>query len=325
MKIWLLLALFIFTFSNSVAANECKKFFPDGIKIIDGIKAYAISRDKLISFGCPKSSKIIAYDRFKGLCLFKGSSKKPFKLTKERKFLFFCSTKSQKRVKIQSYPSSIYPGRIKNRYKNGALFGDCCSLAGIVNSDGEWYDSSSILKLLKKDTYHGDVGVRFSYKKGRVLVNRVNPFIDTPLLPGDRIIGIDKIKYPSLDKVRDIVDNCKSGEKIFFKVVRKNRRYSFKLKCFKRVGGGMISDTFLENFGIWFNKKLIISKIDKNGEGFKCGLKIGDRLLKVDGKMVFSENGVQKILSSYSLKRSKPKTMLWERDNFQFFLLPSSI
>jgi len=157
------------------------------------------------------------------------------------------------------------------------------------------------------------------------LVNRVNPFINLPLLPGDKVIKIDKIKYPSLDQIRDRVDNCKSGEKIFFNVVRKNRNYNFKLKCFERVGGGRVSDTFLENFGIWFNKKLIISKIDPNRAGFKSGLRIGDRLLKVDGSMVFTQNGVQEILSSYSLKRSKPKAMLWERDNFQFFLLPSSI
>lgn len=324
MKICLLL-FYLSALFNLVVANECKRFFPDGIKLIDGVKAYAISKDKLISFSCPKSSKIIAYDPFKGLCLFKGSSKKTFKLTKDRKFLFFCPSKNQRRVKILSYPSSIYPGRIKNRYKNGALFGECCSLAGIVNSNGEWYDSSSILRLLKKNIYHGDVGIRFAYKNGKVLANRVNPFINLPILPGDEIVKIDKIQHPSLNQVRDRVDNCRNGKEISFKVIRKNRSYNFKLKCFKRVGGGIISDTFLENFGIWFNKKLIINKVDKNGAGFKNGLRVGDRLLKIGKNMVSTENSVQRVLSSYSLKKSKPKTMLWERDNFQFFLLPYSI
>ena len=326
MKIWLFLLLLFYFYSPVAFANECRKFFPRSLKVIDGYPAFAVAKDRFISLKCPNNKKIIAYDRFKGLCLFKDTTKKPFYLTKHRTELFFCQSDKPKAVTILSYPSSVYPGRIKeNIKKRGALFGECCHLAGVIDLDGKWYGVTSIKKLLHKNTKHSDIGVRFSLKGKQVVVERVNPFLKRHLLPGDRVKKIEKIKYPTLKQVRDTIDSCKVGREIFMQIVRGKKTFKYKIACFKRVGGGKISDTFLENLGVWFNKNLVISNIDKRGSGYKIGLRKGDRLLKIDKKLVSTQMDVQRVMSSYAVKKSMPKTMLWERKCFQFFLSPTSI
>ena len=325
MRIWLFLLLF-YSYNLCAFANECRKFFSESLKVTDGYPAFAVAKDRFISLKCPSDKKIIAYDRFKGLCLFEDTTKKPFYLTKHKAKLFFCQSDKPKAVTILSYPSSVYPGRIKeNVKKRGALFGECCHLAGIIDLGGKWYDVTSIKKLLHKKTKHSDIGVRFSLKGKQVVVKRVNPFLKLPLLPSDRVKKIEKITYPTLKEVRDIIDSCKVGKKIFIEIVRGKKSFKYKIECFKRVGGGKISDTFLEQFGIWFNKKLVISDIDRSGIGYKSGLQKGDRLLKIDESIVYTQADVQKVLSSYSVKKSMPKNILWERNGFQFFLSPTSI
>jgi len=326
MKIWLFLLFSLYSFTTLMFANECKKFFPGSLKTIDGYPAFAVEKDRFVSLQCPSNKKIIAYDRFKGLCLFEDTSKKPFYLTKNRLYLHFCLSDKPRAVTILSYPASIYPGLIKGNFKkSGALFGECCHLAGVVDHNGEWFDASDIKKLLHKNTRHSDIGVRFLLKGKHVVIKRVDPFVKSPLLPGDRVVEIEKIKYPTLWQVRDRVDSCKIGEKIFIKVIRDRKSLSYRLNCFNRVGGGKISDTFLEHMGIWFNEKLVISDIDKSGTGYKSGLRKGDRLLKIGESMVYTQMDVQRVMNSYAVKKSMPKTILWERKGFQFFLSPTSI
>ena len=302
------------------------RFFPGSLKVVDGYPAYAIAKNRFVSLKCPNNKKIIAYDRFKGLCLFEDTTKKPFYLAKHKTKLYFCQSGKRKTATIQFLPSSIYPGRIKEIVRErGALFGECCHLSGIFDLGGEWFDVTSIKKLLHKDTKHSDIGVRFSLKGKYTVIKRVDPFLKLPLLPGDRVVKIDKIKNPTLKQVRDKIDSCKVGRKIFIEVMRNKRRFSYRVGCFKRVGGGKISDTFLEAFGIWFDKDLQIIEIDKNGLGYKRGLRKGDKLLKVGKRKVNSWIDVQEVLSSYAVNKSIPRAILWERDSFQFFLSPTSI
>jgi len=326
MKIWLLLLFFLYSSSSFLFANECKRFFPGSSKVVDGYPAFAVAKDRFISLKCPNDKTIIAYDRFKGLCLFQDTTKKPFFLTNYRTNLYFCQSDKPKAVTILSYPSSIYPGRIKEDLKKrGALFGECCHLAGVVDLNGEWFDATSIKKLLHKDTRHSDIGVRFSLQGKRVVVKRVDPFVKSPILPRDIVVRIEKIKNPTLKQVRDKVDSCKVGGKIFIEVIRNKKTFSYRVNCFKRVGGGKVSDTFLEHFGLWFDNKLVINDIDKSGTGYKSGLRKGDRLLKIDENLVHTKMDAQRVMSSYAVKKSTPKTILWERNSFQFFLSTTSI
>jgi len=326
MKVWLFFLLFLYQFPMLIFADECREFFPDSTKVIDNYPAFAVAKDRFVSLKCPDNKEIVAYDRFKGLCLFKDSVKKPFYLAKHKVKLHFCQSGKSKTATILSYPSSIYPGRIKESIKKkGALFGECCHIAGIVKLNGEWFDVTSIKRLLRKDTKHSDIGVRFSLEGENVIIRGVNPFLNLPLLPGDIVKKIKKIKHPTLKEVRDTIDNCKVGREIFIQIARGKKTFKYNIRCFKRVGGGKISDTFLENFGVWFDKRLVISDIDKKGIGYKNGLRKGDRLLKIDKKIVSTQMDVQNVMSSYATKKNLPKNMLWERKGFQFFLLPTSI
>ena len=87
----------------------------------------------------------------------------------------------------------------------------------------------------------------------------------------------------------------------------------------------MVSDTFLERFGIYFDPSLKIVRIVPGSQAQKRGLKKGDRLLMIDGKKCGSRGDVREILSGYATGGELPERFLWERNDFQFFLRPFAL
>ncbi|BDY13239.1 PDZ domain-containing protein [Hydrogenimonas cancrithermarum] len=289
--------------------------------MIGGHPAYAVAKNRFLSLVCPPNKKVIANDPFKGLCLFEDTAAKPFYLTAAKPPLFYCPANRPEPVEIVSYPVSIYPGKLKKEYENeGALFGGCCRLAGLVASGGIWFDTAAIRKLIKGDTRHGDIGVRFTAEKEKVTVTAVDPFSKLPLMPGDRLMAIEKLNHPTLRQLRERIDRCQAGETLFLLVGRNGKSFGLHAACFDRVGGGKLSDTFLEHYGIWFDDRLAVREIAHDGIAYKKGIRRGDRLVMIEGKKVKNQAEVRVLLSHYGVKKSVPENMLWERENFQFFL-----
>jgi len=98
------------------------------------------------------------------------------------------------------------------------------------------------------------------------------------------------------------------------KIKRNNKFLTFTVKIRKRYGGGYLSDTFLEQKGLYFNKQMKIIKISK--EFLKNGVKNGDKLLQVNGVTIMN----QAQLRDYLQKNKDYSSMLIERNNFQFFV-----
>ncbi|WP_300361913.1 PDZ domain-containing protein [Hydrogenimonas sp.] len=311
--------------SSVFGAGSCFEFFPDSYRIVDGHPAYGVAKNRFVSFRCPRGKKIVAEDRFKGLCLFESPLRRPFHLIDPEGPLHFCPSKTPLYVDIDAYPFAIYPGRLKKSPgREGALFGECCELAGIVERDGGWFDAASIRRLLRGDTRHGDIGARFTRNGRSWRVSEVDPFVKTPLRPGDRVLAIGRHRSPSFRQIAEAIDGCRPGKTVALTLLRKERKISLHPECFERRGGGKLSDTFLERFGLWFDKNLAVVRIDEKGSGFKRGFRVGDRLLRIDSSDVRSEADVRRVLTGYSLRRSLPERLLLERDGFQFFLpLPS--
>lgn len=326
MRIRHFVTLFFFTLSISVAGESCFDFFPGSFKVVQGHPAYAVEKNRFVSLACPIGKKIVAYDRLKGLCLFEDHASRPFYLTKSRPPLYFCPADKKEDVKILSYPVAIYPGKLSKRYGiEGALFGSCCKLAGIVGREGEWYDTKAIRQLMRGDIRHGDIGVRFSLHGANIIIESVDPYANVSLLPGDRVESLNGKKSPDFRSVLQMVDRCKNEETLLLGISRQGRSLTAHLNCFERLGGGKVSDTFLERFGIHFDNALRIIEIDPDKKAYERGLRKGDRLLMIDGKMVGSEHEIRDLLSGYAMKKRLPGTMLWDRAGFQFFLPLGSI
>ncbi|WP_457594836.1 hypothetical protein [Hydrogenimonas sp.] len=313
-------------FHTALFADSCFRFFPGSYVVIDGVPAYAVSKTAFVSLRCPEGRKVLAHDRLRGLCLFEGEAERPFLLTEAKPPLFFCPSKEPRKVTLLSYPAGIEPGRVKDSIgEEGALFSSCCRLAGIVDASGGWFGSDAIADLLRGRVCHADTGLRFAESEGSgVVVRYVDPYLSPPLLPGDRIVEAGGVREPSLQRLEKRIDRCAKGEALAFAVQRGTQRVEAEVPCRKRMGGGKLSDTFLERFGIWFDKKLRIVEIDPEGEAFAAGLRNGDRLLRIGSADVASQRDVLACLTRFAVKKSVPQNMLWERAGLQFFLaLPS--
>jgi hypothetical protein len=85
-------------------------------------------------------------------------------------------------------------------------------------------------------------------------------------------------------------------------------------KTQQRYGGGQMSDTFLESKGIYLDEKLTIKSLDKEFQ--KYGLLVGDRLLEVNKVGVKTQEELRSYLENFK----DYSALLFERDNFQFFV-----
>ena len=83
----------------------------------------------------------------------------------------------------------------------------------------------------------------------------------------------------------------------------------------ERLSGGYKVETYLEKYGITFDKNLYIIKLDTTKKDY--GLKLGDQLLQVNAKPVKNQEDVMEHVSDFKFHA----TLLFERNaNFQFFV-----
>ncbi len=311
---------------TALLSDSCFRFFPGSFTVVGTEPAYAVSKSAFVSLRCPEGRRVLAHDRIRGLCLFEGRAERPFLLAEAEPPLFFCPSEEPRRVTVLSHPSGIEAGKVKGSFATaGALFSSCCRLAGIVDADGGWFGADAIGDLLAGKVCHADTGLRFADTNGGgTVVRQIDPYRSIPLLPGDTIVEAGGVKHPSSRALEKRIDRCEAGGSIAFAVQRGERRFWVEILCSKRMGGGKLSDTFLERFGLWFDDALRIVQIDPEGEAYAAGLRVGDRLLGIESDDVATQDDVRESLTRFAVKKRVPRRMLWERDGLQFFLaLPS--
>jgi S1-C subfamily serine protease len=225
------------------------------------------------------------------------------KISKEGKFL-------KKQVGLNQL--AIYSAHID---VPAVITSSCCSLEGIVTPKGV-IDKEYIQRFLSnKDPFYADIGVRVRDKGGCVEVIASNPYIkENKLKNGDCILRYDSKKISSASLFMRKVLFSKIGSTHTIKVKRGKEILDFKSKLYKRYGGGAISDTFLEQKGIYFNKNLQIVSLSKFFINY--GLHIGDKLVQVNGVDVKNQNDLRKYVENFKNFSS----LLFEREDFQFFV-----
>ncbi|WP_324171458.1 DUF7488 domain-containing protein [Sulfurimonas sp.] len=291
----------------------------------NAVKKYSLQvpilkNQKLIFSLHQPNAKIIKHDPFLSLYLVKDRKKfkYPFKMNNH---LTLGIAAVDKRKAIE--------GRITNRQvglNNFAKFSEkttspalllnsCCAFEGLVTSRGI-IQKDYIQRFLKnKSSIYGDIGIRVKNEKKLVLIKRVNPFVkDNPFKKNDYIVMLDgkKVKNASVFMKKILFSKVGSYHKV--KIKRGLKYLTFNVKTKKRYGGGYISDTFLEEKGIYFSNNLSIMRIDNEFKGY--GLKIGDKLLQVNGKKINNVYEIRKYISDFKFHAS----LLFERENFEFFV-----
>ena len=195
------------------------------------------------------------------------------------------------------------------------LLNSCCALEGIITPNGI-IEKEYIERFLKiQKVSYADIGIRVVDEKKLIIVNASNQFIkNNPFKKDDCILELNgkKVKN-SATFMRDILFS-KIGTTHKIKIKRGSKVLTLSVKSQKRDGGGFLSDTFLKFLGISFDKDAKIIKIEK--KALKYQLKLGDKLLQINGKKIKNEDDILEILAN----NKKSSYLLFQRGQFQFFV-----
>lgn len=320
------LSLFVL-FSSLFSANfihpdfsSCYKKNEKHFEYYEGYVAYPYKTGLSIVYSSEKKlDTFLKHDRYLGLYLVKTPKAKPIR---------FRNTTS---ISLGEWlgsadDSSLYAGNFAKKMDgleanaqmasrndaNGFVMCLCCDGYGIATGDGGFIETEYIEHFVQsKDDSYGSLGVRFKQKAQSVYVDTVDPFCTSRVLEmGDIIISLDGKKVSDIFAFkRDILfGNPKQQHSLQIK--RDGKVHTLKAILSKRFGGGLVSDTYLERFGLEFSSDLSLIK----AESF--GLKLGDRLLEIDGYAVKDFIDVRKMLS----QRGSGAKLLFIRDGFEFFI-----
>ncbi len=195
------------------------------------------------------------------------------------------------------------------------VLNSCCALEGIVTPRGIIQKEYIQRFIENKSVNYGDIGIRVYDENAKVVVKRVNTLIqNNPFKKGDIIISMDglKVKDSATFMKQILFAKLSSSHKI--EIQRDSKKITHFVKTAKRYGGGYISDTFLEQIGIYFSKNLTILRLSDKYKNY--GLKVGDQLMQINAKTVSNYDDLAKYISDFT----KPTTLLLQRDHFQFFV-----
>jgi len=267
----------------------------------------------------PKS-KILKYDPF--LSLYLVQDKKPFAYPYDVNMHLQPGTailndKTAKEGRIVQHQTGLnFFAKFSQKLPTPAIISSsCCFLEGIVSYKGV-IEKEYLQHFLKtKTALYSDIGIRVHDENGLVLVDASDPFIkQNPFKVKDCIVMYDNKKVKNAASFMRKILFSPLGSKHTLKIKRGAKFFTFSVTCKQRYGGGFLSDTFLEQKGIYFDDGLHVSSLNKQFQGY--GLKIGDKLIQVNGVSVTNQNELRRYIENFKDYSS----LLFERNNFQFFV-----
>ena len=289
MRFVLKVAVLLFSISNATSFTypdfrQCYQKNRQSFVYFGEIRAVAVSKHLAVAYSQTKpKAAFIKFDPFLNLYLFQ--SKKAFKPVKLR---------STNKLKLGEWiasmdDTSLYIG---NFAKSGDLLDSfylqnakldensiisslCCEVYGIGIGAGSFIGSEYIKRFIKnKNIYYGDIGARFEKRADSFVVKSVDPFYPNQLLHvGDKILKIDSKKVTSLKQLNQTVLFSKPKDIIKIELLRGKDRLKIDLVVHSRMGGGYLSDSFLEKQGLFFDKEMKIVKIAEDSFAQKKWIK----------------------------------------------------
>jgi hypothetical protein len=201
--------------------------------------------------------------------------------------------------------------------KSALLSTGCCDVDGFVTPDGviEREYLEHFLKSKSKSNSYSDVGIRVKQDEQYVIVTAVDPYVKSnPFLEDDCILKHNGKKVKNAAALMQKILFSQEGVRQIFQVKRGDKIVNLAQKTKIRFGGGYVSDTFLERFGIYVDEELKIVRLSENYKG--NSLKVCDKLIQIDDKRVHNQHEVMQTISA----QGKVTSLLIQRDNFQFFV-----
>lgn len=324
LRVLLLLNLFFLNlYACQGGYDSCKRKIIDSYTIVGQNLEIPISQNKRLIFtkNLKASNKnIIKKDLFLSLYLVKNKKyfRYPFRFNKHQ-FLGVASVNKTKAIegivkKRQIGLNSF--AKFNNKISSPSLLiTSCCSLEGIVTPRGIIEKDYIRHFLYSKNKFYGDIGIRISKIGRKIIVSENDPFmLENQFKKGDLILKFDGKKIYRISSLMKKILFSKIGKKYRVQVKRNGKILNLNIVVKRRYGGGFLSDTFLEQKGIFFDKNLFITKIEVRGDHY--GLKVGDHLLKANDVVVKNQKNLRKYIGYFK----KSSLLLFERNSFQFFV-----
>lgn len=311
-------------FSCSSGFHLCKKKVSDA-KVFSSSSLFWIplkNSTRLIYSKCKPDFKYKKYDPYLGIALISDKSHfaYPFKLkSKYTKSLSAIGKKSQVYGFIAQQQCGVEKlAKFSKPLKEASVITDnCCDMQGVSVGDGiiDRYYLKHFLNFRGRDVLYADAGIRID-KRGLLLhVKSVNPFFsEQKFHTNDIILAFDSKRVNSLCKLKRQILFSKIGSTHRFKILRNTKTVYIDVKFQKRLGGGLLSDTFLEHLGLYFDENLCINR--RTPQSVKAGLNIADCLIQINFKDVNSDKQIRQSIKSADIDNA----LLFERNNFQFFI-----
>lgn len=312
---------FLFNTLNACQYQSCQQKVKDAHLLHKKFLTIAIKKNvNLIYSATPPNAKILKYDPFLSLYLVeqKDNFLYPFhiNLLQTKKIACVADKKSvegkivQKQVGLNTLATFSTPLNAPN-----ILATSCCFLEGIVGFHGIIQKEYLQHFIENKGVLYSDVGIRVMQKGKQVIVSASNPYIKTNRFKnGDILLTHNGKKVKDAAVLMQEILFSKLGDIHHFTFKRKNKILHLKIKSFQRYGGGVISDTFLEAKGIYFDKKLTIIKLDRSLQ--IKGVELGDKLIQVNGIGVKNQKELRKYISNFH----EFSSLLISRNGFEFFV-----
>jgi len=184
----------------------------------------------------------------------------------------------------------------KKIFHPSIILNGCCELVGIGTSRGI-IQKPYIKHFLRRGGVYGDLGIRLKRCKEGLIVESVDPFLQTPFKIGDRIVALNGKRVKTKKDFQQKVLFASVGSICVVNVFRYKKQHTLKAKVYKRLGGGYLSDTFLERLGVYVDAKLQVVR-----SSFAKIYK-GDKLKVIDRHRVWTQKDVRKWLSNVKNER----------------------
>lgn len=194
----------------------------------------------------------------------------------------------------------------------------CYTVVGIGTVGDRYIPSEFIQSFLEKGgANYGDIGIRFDKQGSRYVVTKRDVYFpDNPFAVGDEIVALNGKRYPRMDAFSFTILFADPGTPFDVTVRRDGKLRHVSVVSGRRYGGGYLTDTFLERFGLVFDDKLVIQKVIPGSFAARKGLKAGDRILEFDGAAIKTIDELTELISK---KKVHHTSILFDRDDFQFF------
>ena len=319
--------------ANDSTYNPCFQKNSQSIYTISGIDCLAVDTKHLICHdplrkveGFPADYKVLKYDPFTRIYeLESQNTLQPVKFKGLAKIatgtdLALIDKTGYQVGRVKSYANGFdHFGEFGLEGTLGKVIGaKCYTVVGIGTVDNRYIPSEFIQSFIKNESAtYGDIGVRFENRDGRYVVTKRDVYFPkNPFEVGDEILKLNGTAYSRMDGFSFTILFAKPGTPFDVTIRRNGKVQTVKVMTGYRYGGGYLTDTFLERFGLVFNEDLVVERVTPGSFADRKGLKAGDRILEFDGKAIKT---IDELTERISKKRLHQTSILFDREDFQFF------